>query len=316
MKKFILLAVFLLSLNALAQKPAEFGVISDNDLWTSPVSDHYYTNGIELFYRYLGTRKNDKLAKNITEFRIGQYMYNPQSPDAAETRFHDRPFAGYIFAEAGINKFYLNEDVLKINFQVGYVGSESMADDLQRLIHDTFGYDVVRGWQYQIQATLGLQANAVFSKKVFASRCNENVDFHVQGDVNAGTIWMGASVGPMARISLRGPLQPMYDSALHGASLSHDADSQKQLRELFLYLNPSINYQAYDATIQGSMFKDNSSVTFPLLPFRFNAEAGIKYRSNHWNYSYSFNYRGKELSNNVIEGYFYGSIGVSYMPYK
>lgn len=309
----ILIIVLLFTVDLWAQKPAEIGLISDNDLWTSPVSDHYYTNGIELFYRYLGTRKTEKLAKNITEFRIGQYMYNPQSPDVEKTIYHDRPFAGYLFAEAGINKFYYNEDVLKVNLQVGVVGPESMADDLQKLIHDTFGYDAVRGWQYQIQTTFALQGNVMYSKKILPNRFKEKIDFHIQGDLNIGTIWMGASVGPMARISLKRPLQPIYNSALHGAALNPDKESYKDQKEFFLYLNPSINYQRYDATIQGSMFNDESPITFPLIPFRFNAEAGIKYRNNHWNYSYSFNYRGKELTNNVIEGYFYGSIVVAYL---
>ena len=316
MKKLhVLLAFLVLSASLPAQKPAEVGLISDNDLWTSPVSDRYYTNGIELFYRYLGTRQTEKLAKNITEFRIGQYMYNPQSPDAEEAVYHDRPFAGYLFAEAGINKFYRNEDVLKLNFQAGIVGPESMADDFQKLIHKTFGYNPVRGWQYQIRTTLALQGNVFYSKKIFAGKFKEKIDFHLQGELNFGTIWMGASFGPMARISFKRPLQPIYNSALHGGSINHDREAYKEQKEFFLYLNPSINYQRYDATIQGSMFNNDSPITFPLLPFRFNAEAGIKYRSNHWNYSYSFNYRGKELTNNVIEGYYYGSIALSYMLY-
>jgi len=310
-----ILPVLLLSMTLWGQKPAEIGIISDNDLWTSPVSDHYYTNGIEIFYRYLGTRQTEKLAKNVTEFRIGQYMYNPQSPDAESINYHDRPFAGYLFAEAGINKFYFNEDVLKLNLQAGVVGPESMADKFQKLIHDTFGYDPVRGWQYQIQTTYALQANVLYSTKIFANTFKEKVDVHLQGDFNIGTILMGASVGPMVRISLKSALLPIYNSALHGAALNHDPEVYKVQKELFLYLNPSLNYQKYDATIEGSMFDDLSPVTFNLLPFRFNAEAGVKYRNNHWNHSYSFNYRGKELSNNVIEGYFYGSIVIGYLFY-
>jgi hypothetical protein len=104
----------------------------------------------------------------------------------------------------------------------------------------------------------------------------------------------------------------MYDSALHGAALNIDKELSRQQRELFLYINPVINYQNYDATILGSMFNNTSPVTFPLIPFRFNAEAGVKYRYNNWTYSYSFNYRGKELTNRVITGYYYGSIVLSY----
>ena len=105
----------------------------------------------------------------------------------------------------------------------------------------------------------------------------------------------------------------MYNSSLHNAVLSHDKEGYKQHRELFLYLNPNVQYMQYDATIEGSHFNDTSPVTYPLIPFRFNAEVGVKYRYNNWNYSYSFNYRGKELSNNVITGFYYGSIQISYL---
>lgn len=309
---FLVLLILVCSTGS-AQKSAEAGFISDNDLWTSPVSDKYYTNGIELFYRYLGTRQTDDLVKNITEFRIAQYMYNPQSPNVEEVIFHDRPFAGYLFAEAGINKFYSNESVLKVNFQAGVVGPEALGEAFQKLIHNTFGYDPVRGWNYQIQTAYALQGTAFYSRKISGKLHNDKVDFHILGDVNIGTIWMGASVGPMARISFKKPLLPVYDSVLHGAALNKDKELYREQEEFFLYLNPSINYQNYDATIQGSRFNNESPVTFRLIPFRFNAEAGIKYRKNNWNYSYSFIYRGKELSNNVIQGYFYGSIGLGYL---
>jgi len=87
----------------------------------------------------------------------------------------------------------------------------------------------------------------------------------------------------------------------------------KNESEFYFYINPSVNYQLYDATIQGSFFNDNSPITFPLMPFRFNGEAGFKYRKNNWNLSYLFVYRGQEAKNIVIKGYFYGSIGVGYL---
>ncbi|RZJ52188.1 MAG: DUF2219 family protein, partial [Flavobacterium sp.] len=175
------------------------------------------------------------------------------------------------------------------------------------------GYPTVQGWKYQIRNIPALQANVVYSKKILTSRFNEKVDFSLQGEANVGTIWLSASLGPMARISLRGLLLPMYDSSLHGAAINHDPEKRKGQRELFLYLNPSVQYQGFDATIEGSPFNDDSPVTWGLIPFRFNAEAGVKYRKNNWNLYYSFNYRGKELSNIVITGYFYGSIGVGYI---
>lgn len=298
---------------ALAQKPSEIGLITDNDLYTSWENDQYYTNGLELYYRYLGNHKSPKVAKRITEFRMGQYIYNPQSAVASDINVNDRPFAGYLFAEAGVNKFFVNEDVLKMNFQVGVVGPEAQAEEVQEGLHNLVGYKKVKGWEHQIHTAAGLQANMFYSKKILDSKFNQKVDFHVWGDINAGTIWMGASAGITGRVSLKSTLAPMYDSALHGAALFREKEKYEK-SELFLFFSPAINFQEYDATIQGNRFKDRerNPVTFPILPWRFNGEIGVKWRKQNWNFSYSVNYRGKELSNNVITGYYYGSINIGY----
>lgn len=313
MARSYLIAALLCSVLMWGQKPAEIGLITDNDLYSSPVNDQYYTAGLEIFYRYLGSSQNEKVAKKITEFRVGQYIYNPQSVRANEINVNDRPFAGYLFAEAGINTFYTDESIFKLTFQGGVVGPESGAEEVQRGLHQMVGYPTVRGWQYQITTTVAVQAAAFYSKKIFAERYKEKVDFHVQGEINLGTIWNTANIGAMSRISFKRPLQAMYNSSLHGAVLNHNKEAYKEQREFFLYINPMVQYMQYDATIQGSHFNTTSPVTFPLIPFRFNAEIGLKYRYNNWNYSYSIHYRGKELSNNVITGFYYGSIQISYL---
>lgn len=313
MAKSYCIAALLCSVLMWGQKPAEIGLITDNDLYSSPINDQYYTAGLEIFYRYLGNSQNEKVAKKITEFRVGQYIYNPQSVRANEINVNDRPFAGYLFAEAGINTFYNDESVFKLTFQGGVVGPEAGAEAVQRGLHQMIGYPTVRGWQHQITTTIAVQAAAFYSKKVFAERYKEKVDFHVQGEINLGTIWNTANIGVMSRISFKRPLQTMYNSSLHGAVLNHNKEAYKEQREFFLYINPMVQYMQYDATIQGSHFNNTSPVTFPLIPFRFNAEIGLKYRYNNWNYSYSVIYRGKELSNNVITAFYYGSIQISYL---
>lgn len=312
---YIIIVLFFTGLTA-AQRPSEIGVITDNDLYTSWENDQYYTAGLEVFYRYLGTHSNPKLAKRITEFRIGQYIYNPQTSQPKDINYHDRPFAGYLFAEAGINKFFLSEDVLKMNFQIGVVGPESQAEAVQKGLHYLLGYKRVRGWEYQINTDPALQVNMYYSKKILKNRFFKKTDVHLIADLNAGTIWTGASAGVLTRVSLKDILLPVYDSSLHGAALDSDPEKYKGRREFYLFFTPMINYQVYDATIQGSLFNASSPVTFGLIPLRFNAEAGIKYRRNNWNLSYSFNYRGKELSNIVIKGHYYGSISVSYFLHK
>ena len=301
-----------MSLNSVAQKHvSEFGLILDNDLYTSTVNDKYYTNGFELYYRYLNPTKKEKLLKKITEFRIGQYIYNPQTIQADDYNVNDRPFAGVLFAEAGIHQFYRNESVLKLTGQAGFIGPNAFGEEVQKRFHQTFGYDSVKGWQFQIHNAVLVQAEVFYAKKLVALNTKNTLDILAQAEVKAGTVLNEITLGPVLRIGFK-KLLPVSESNLYDAALRYDTN-YRETSEFYFFISPKVNYQAYDATIEGSLFKDNSPVKFDLIPWRFQGEAGFKYRKNQWNFHYTFNYTTQEADNIVNEGYFYGSIGVGYL---
>lgn len=312
MRPLLIYLLLLCSSMGWAQRPAEAGIVSDNDLYTSVHNDRYYTNGLELFYRFLSNSDTLSASRKIWEFRLGQYMYNPQSVYTAEPITQDRPYAGYLFAQGGINIYHANGNLLKANLQLGVVGPESGAEATQKFLHGLLHYPRVLGWKYQIRTTPAVQLNAFYSHKLFSGNRLRKADYYVQAEAQWGTIWSSASVGVMSRISLNGMLTPIYHSSMYGAALNQSRDYTGR-RELFLFFNPRIQYMYYDATIQGSPFNNSSPVTYTLIPFRFNAEAGIKYGRSRYTYAYSFNYRGQELRNNVITGYYYGSIQLGYL---
>ena len=313
MKKAVFGFVFLFVFaTATAQhKPAEIGMVIDNDLFTSAEHDRYYTSGMEFFYRFLEDNDNPKINKFIKDFRIGQYIYNPQTVRAADFYHNDRPFAGYLFFESGVNIFYQSESVLKITGQLGILGPSSQAQGVQKFIHKTFKYPKVEGWQYQIRDVYAIQAEGFYSKKMKNEEFKDYVDFHLQAQGKLGTVWTEVSAGFLMRIGFK-KLLPVYDSNLHYASLLQKKEA-KPASELYWYASPMLNYQFFDATIEGGLSDERSPVTFKIIPWRFNLESGIKYRKNNWNLSYAFVFRGKELYNNVITSYYYGSIGVSYL---
>lgn len=311
----VFFALFLLAtISGFGQaKTKEFGFITDNDLYTSSKNDMYYTNGLELFFRYLSKNENEKINKKITEFRVGQYIYNPRFINETAVDINDRPFTGYLFAEAGRSFFYQSESVLKTDFQLGYMGPNAFGRETQESFHHVIGYKRVYGWENQLHNALAVQAHVMYSKKLFPGKHNDFVDLHFQSEANLGTIFDGVSTGFLARIGFK-KLLPVYDSNLHDASVS--SQPQFDVREFYFYAMPSVNYQFYDATIEGSMFSDTSPVTFELEPLRFNAEFGLKYRHNNFNISYSFLYRGRELKDpqtNTNSGYFFGSIRLGFL---
>lgn len=312
-KSFIALLVLTTALAFGQAKTTEIGFITDNDLYTSSKNDMYYTNGLELFYRFLSKNDNPKINKKITEFRIGQYIYNPRFINAEAVTINDRPFTGYLFAEAGRSFFYQSESVLKTDFQVGFMGPNALGKETQESFHHIIGYKEVFGWENQLHNAFAVQAHVMYSKKMFPAKHNDFIDLHFQSEANVGTIFDGVSTGFLTRIGFK-KLLPIYDSNLHDASVS--SIPQYNIREFYFYAMPSVNYQFYDATIQGSMFSNTSPLTFELEPLRFNAEFGLKYRHNNFNMSYSFIYRGRELRDpetNTNSGYFYGSIRFGYL---
>ena len=307
-----IIVLLLIGFNAVAQNSAaEFGLILDNDLYTSTVNDKYYTNGFELYYRYLNPVKNDNQTKKITEFRVAQYIYNPQTIRASRINYNDRPFAGVLFAEAGINQFYTYQSVLKLNAQLGFMGPNAFGQETQRGFHTLFNYKPVSGWQYQIHNALLFQTELFYAKKLANLNNKNTIDILAQAEVKTGTIWNEMTVGPVLRFGFK-KLLPISDSNLYDASLRYDKQ-YRETSEFYFFISPKINYQAYDATIQGSIFGDDSPVTFPLIPFRFQGEAGLKFRKNNWNLHYTFNYTTQEVDNIVNKGYYYGSIGVGYL---
>lgn len=301
---FLLLQVSL----SFAQR-SEAGILLENDLFTSSVNDQYYTNGIEIFYRHLAKGNWPRAAKKIDEVRFGQYIFNPQTVKAQNPNVHDRPFAGYLFGQYARSWLYTGESVLKIYGQLGVVGPSSGAEEVQKLIHNLFNYKPVRGWEYQIRDVAAVQLGSFYSHNLLSSK---SWDLNINGTAVAGTVAGSAAVNVLSRIGLK-PLLAVFDSALYGAAANADPESYKTQSEFYFYISPGYSYQFYDATIEGSMFNDDSPITWELVPLRFNGEAGFRYRKDRLNISYAFVYRGKEVDNWVNTGYFYGSISASWL---
>lgn len=285
----------------------QVGVELDNDLYASLKNDRYYTNGITLFYSYLNAKSSASLLKKTTEFRLAQYIYTPKTRLANAIKDNDRPFAGYLFGEVNQTFFMANKSVYQGAIQIGYVGPNSFAEEMQNGLHDAFSLRHVEGWQNQIKNTLALQTQFRFSQKLFPSAITSHFDVHFQGQAILGTVQTAFNSGFFARIGLKN-LQPIAHSNFYSGGVLGTAKTD----ELYFFIHPSLQYQAYDATVQGSLFGTQSPVELGLIRWRWQTAVGIKYRYNHFNCHYTFFYRSKEVNHPVNTSYYYGSIGLTY----
>ena len=306
MKNFWILAVVMCCFSSAAQR-REIGITLENDLFTSSVSDKYYTNGIEFFFRKLDGDSTASATKKTSEIRIGQHIFNPQTVKAENPNVHDRPFAGYLFGRYAKSWFYRNKSVLKTGATVGLIGPSALGEETQRGLHSLLGYKEVKGWEYQICDLYVFQADVFYSRQLLNSK---NADLHWNGSATFGTAFSHFKMNFTSRIALL-PLLDIDESALYGASVNGNAEIK--VREFYFYISPGYQYQQRDASIEGKGKNDESPITFPLVHHRFQGKAGFVYRKESLLLSYSFVYQTREVVNRVNSGHFFGSISASWL---
>ncbi len=292
---------FLLLFSSLVQAQTyknEFGFKSDNDSYLGQGSDRYYTNGLFIDFRRAFDQQKLKagLEKKTYEISAGQKMFNPYSGYAPDPNRQDRPFAGYLYVGGALNWFHVNESILKTSIELGTTGPNSLAEDGQELLHKTVGFYALDGWQYQVKNELAINLSAQYTKLL--TRVADNaVDFSFEGYANAGTTFSGAGAGLIFR---GGALNQLFNSAYTNSVIGHNAKTKALVkREIFFYAKPQLNFIAYDATVQGSMFNNDSPVTFGVKPVVFAQQLGLNYSSQRFTIDYSVLFKTKEIKSNA-----------------
>ena len=288
----------------------ELGLKSDNDSYLGQGSDKYYTNGLFLNFRHaLDQQKLPQgIEKKTYEITLGQKMFNPYSGYAPDPATQDRPFAGYLYAEGAMNWFYSNESILKTSVQVGITGKNSLAEAGQELLHRVIGFYDLEGWDYQIKNELALNLSAQYTRLL--GRVADNaVEFSFEGYANLGTTFTGAGAGLLFRT---GSLNQLFNSAYTNAVIGNNAKTKALVkREFFFYAKPQLNLVGYDATIQGSVFNNNSPVTFGQKPLVFAQQLGVDYSSQRFTFDFGVIFKTKEVKS-VARAHQWGSISMFY----
>lgn len=299
------LCIFLLATSGLAQEyNNELGLKSDNDAYLWTMQDRYYTNGLFLYYRKASQWQ--KLEKVIYEVSIGQQMYTPYSGSRPNPAQHDRPFAAYLYGGASASFFSKKESLLKIGLTLGTIGPNALGKQSQELLHKIMRFYSVEGWEYQIKNELTANLQAQYAQLLHRTPRNK-VDFTLDTYLHTGTIFNKAGLGILFRV---GNFHQLFNSASYQANIGNKNYTKKK-NEFFFYAKPQVHYVAYDATVQGSLFKQNSPVTFNTKPIVFSQTLGLNYSSPKFTVDYSLIFLSKEIESRA-KAHQYGSIALSY----
>jgi hypothetical protein len=289
----------------------EFSVSNDNDAYLWYGQDRYYTNGLFVNFRHaLPERSADKrVRKYLLEWSAGQKMYNPQSGYSPFIFWQDRPFAAYLFGGTAVSMFTSKESVWKFGVELGTIGPKALGEEAQTLLHHIIGFYEIKGWEYQIGNDFTANAQINFSKLIHRSSDNQT-DFSLDSYGKIGTTFSGAGLGIIFRA---GRINPLFSSALNNSRIQNSKKKSNETlaKELYFYAKPQLNYVAYDATVQGSLFKHNSPLTFDVKPVVFSQTLGFNYSSAHFSIDYSMIFKTKEIKSDA-KAHQYGNISLFY----
>lgn len=290
----------------------EFSFITDNDLYVSVIRDRYYTSGIFLSYRYLSKTKKEPTEKKIFDWQISHKMYTPFRATVTDINEHDRPFAGHLYGSFGVHTFFKSESIISTTLQFGIIGPNAYAKELQNFIHSIYGFKKGEGWKHQIKNALAINFNFNYTKFLVKNEANR-LDLTWVNSAKIGTVHTNIATGLYSRIGFK-PLQSIANSIGFKSNLNNKENCFFKEVESFLYINPTLRYTLYDATIQGSFLNTKSDVTKEIIPFVFNIEVGYLFTVNRFNLGYVFNYNTSKTKDlRFTKGNRYGSIIINYL---
>jgi len=148
--KELLLIIVLLFLSSFVYSD-QFSIFLENDVVYGQ-TDHFYTHGTRLQYNVDG---ND--SENYG-FAIGQNIYTPDDKASTVLIPNDRPYAGWLYGSAfdTVYNQLLTRDQFHNELQVGMVGPDSYAEQVQTEFHKIIGSDLPMGWDNQVYNHFGV----------------------------------------------------------------------------------------------------------------------------------------------------------------
>lgn len=221
----------------------------DNDYFTA--TDYYYTQGYSLEV-VNGALKKNPLSKLLAQLdsattyglSFEHVGFTPTSIRHPEILADDRPFAAFMILKSfktSINPF--RQTRLGTTISIGVIGPAAFGGKMQSTIHRWIGGVEPQGWQNQISNDIILSYELNHEKILYNNRI---VSVNSNANVRAGSLNTRAQAGA---------------TFILGKHVPELSNNKKPKFQFYIYTQPLANIIAYDATLQGGLFNQQSPYT-------------------------------------------------------
>lgn len=294
---------------------------SENDLYGDG-EDRWYTNGFRLavalapqdrpksFSFVSGLLPSGAKSEDTDLFMaVGQSMFAPADITIKERILDDRPYAGWLYFEAGASGQVGNmQETLTLS--VGVTGPPALAERSQKFVHTFTGSPEPQGWEFQIDTEPTLQI--FYERAWFYDVANlfgpVSMDVSPRFGANLGSVFIDANAGVIGRIGnfLPHAFPPRINPSATGTGKILRA--KKTGVGWYIFGGFETRAVARNMFLDGGIFDNGHTVA--KRQFVNEISAGIALSYDRFALSYSYVHRSREFELQS-EAQAFGSINLS-----
>ncbi|MFY7840069.1 MAG: lipid A-modifier LpxR family protein [Lacibacter sp.] len=306
---FLLVSTFVFSQNGNTVYRKELTLTTENDNYNFTKADRYYSNGLFVKYQWVADG-NKNAAVKLRRAEAGQMIFNPHLNRRSLSQVlaqQDRPFAGWLYGSYGETNVYSNHRVVQWDAIAGVVGPASKGEEVQTNYHRIIGLYKIYGWENQVQNEFGLNASVRYYHQ-FSIR--NRFTLHATGKAMLGNTFTNASIGVLLKT---GKMEKESSTSFWTGRLGTAAKDRRYKTETVFFLEPMLQAQAYNATVQGGMFRRNKgNYIAELNPFIYVIKTGFVVAGPSVSFSAYYHLKQREAKSMIDPLEVYGAFALSF----
>jgi len=307
-----------------------FTLYWENDIFSG--TDRDYTNGLKMTWStpFLEDPKDSKLpgwtysilrhipfgydekSERSLSITLGQNIYTPQDTESYDLVVDDRPYAGHMYLGAAIHTRTDNhKHTWELN--LGIVGPDSHADDLQEWLHEQTGSDPANGWDNQLKNEATLDVFFETKRRLLRKRVTTGTGFdlitHLGGRV--GNVAIYANTGLEMRYGWHLPDNFGICTIRGGCEIqpAFNGNGHRRKNSLYFFTSAEGRAVAHDIFLDGNTFRDSHHVDKE--PLVGDLIVGFIFNIGRITSSYSYIFRTRQFKDHGTSPE-YGAISISF----
>ncbi len=278
-----------------AYRNQEFSIRNENDVYTFRDSDKYYSNGFIFNYRWvvepgkmLSPANLGDSAKVIIETELSHKFYTPRFLELTDVEDFDRPYAGTLSAGYMVKVFPKEDREFRYGLDLTLIGKASGAEAFQTWYHETFGFPIPQGWDYQIPNELTFNFKGAYLKQF--KLASNSIDMVSETSATLGS----ALINAKQMVDFRfGRLQALNLSSFTSSLIG--SGSRNILEQGYFFAGIGVEYVAHNITIQGSLWNDDAPHTENIVPWIRHMRFGTAFSGDRSTFKLVYNWLGPEV---------------------